>query len=31
MMNRNGLVFDDWTNVEKLHLGVKMIKLHRKT
>tara|TARA_R100001463_G_scaffold59466_1_gene111763 strand:- start:580 stop:1560 length:981 start_codon:yes stop_codon:yes gene_type:complete len=25
MMNRNGLVFDDWTNVQKLHLGVKMI------
>ena len=25
MMNRNGLRFDDWTNVEKLHLGVKMI------
>ena len=25
MMKRNGLKFDDWTNVEKLHLGVKMI------
>ena len=25
MMNRNGLVFDDWSNVQKLHLGVKMI------
>jgi len=25
MMNRNNLRFDDWTNVEKLHLGVKMI------
>ena len=25
MMNRNGLRFDDWTNVQKLHLGVKMI------
>ena len=25
MMNRNGLQFDDWTNVQKLHLGVKMI------
>lgn len=24
-MNRSGLKFDDWTNVEKLHLGVKMI------
>jgi DNA-directed RNA polymerase len=25
MMNKNDLRFDDWTNVEKLHLGVKMI------
>ena len=25
MMNRNGLRFDDWSNVEKIHLGVKMI------
>jgi len=25
MMNRNGLRFDDWTNVQKLHLGVKML------
>ena len=25
MMNRNGLRFDDWTNIQKLHLGVKMI------
>jgi DNA-directed RNA polymerase len=25
MMKRNGLRFDDWTNIEKLHLGVKMI------
>ena len=25
MMNRNQLRFDDWTNVEKLHLGVKML------
>lgn len=25
MMNRNGLKFDDWTNIQKLHLGVKMI------
>ena len=25
MMNKNNLRFDDWTNVEKLHLGVKMI------
>ena len=25
MMNRNELRFDDWTNVEKLHLGVKML------
>ena len=23
MMNRNGLDFDDWTNVQMLHLGVK--------
>ena len=25
MMNRNELRFDDWTNVVKLHLGVKML------
>lgn len=25
MMKRNGLRFDDWSNIEKLHLGVKMI------
>jgi DNA-directed RNA polymerase len=25
MMNKNDLRFDDWTNVEKIHLGVKMI------
>jgi len=25
MMNRLGLNFDNWTNVQKLHLGVKMI------
>ena len=25
MMNRIGLDFDNWTNVQKLHLGVKMI------
>jgi DNA-directed RNA polymerase len=25
MMNRSNLKFDDWTNVEKLHLGVKML------
>ena len=25
MMNRSNLTFDDWTNVEKLHLGVKML------